>query len=188
MPRRGFAGGAVPTTLAGPLSLDGTQFTITKRQGWVFTTTPFVVVVDRGDEELEEKILCSAISVNVVSIATDGRGFDGTVPKDHPPGAAVHHVLSSDVVDEANLHVHDDERDDHPQYSRRDDPVVAATYRHVQAVPSAEWVIDHHLGFRPNLVVMDSAGNVVQGDITHLDSNQLTVTFAAAFSGEASLT
>lgn len=187
MPRRGFAGGAVPTTLAGAFSDSGMSFTITNTEGWTFTATPFVVVIDRGDQEHEEKILCSAISGASISVATDGRGFDGTEPRYHQPGAKVHHVLSSDVVDEANIHVHDEDRDDHPQYRRRDDIEAPATYRHVQSIPEAEWVITHGLGFRPNLVVMDSAGNVVEGNITHLDSNQLTVTFSAPFGGEASL-
>lgn len=187
MPRRGFAGGAVPTTLAGPLSVGAMSFTITGTEGWSFTALPFVVVIDRGNQEIEEKLLCSAISGANITVALNGRGFDGTEPKDHPPGAKVHHVLSSDVVDEANLHVHDEVRDDHPQYRRRDDPDAQATYRHVQSTVESEWVINHNLGFRPNLVVMDSAGSVVQGNITHLDSNQLIVTFAAPFSGEASL-
>jgi len=185
MPRRGFAGGAVPTTLAGPLSAGAMSFSITKTDGWVFTTLPFVVVVDRG-VAAEEKILCASISGPNITVALNGRGYDGTTPKSHDPGAAVHHVLSSDVVDEANAHANDHIGDVHPQYLM-DGDIPATSYRHEQSIPSATWVIPHNLGFRPNVSVFDSAGRLVEGDVTHNSPNQVTVTFAAAFGGEASL-
>lgn len=60
-----------------------------------------------------------------------------------------------------------------------------AYYRHVQASAAAVWVVQHNLGKRPNVSVVDSAGDLVNGD-THYDSDtQLTITFSAPFSGEA---
>lgn len=185
MPRRGFAGGARPTTIANNVSQNTDFFVLASTQGWSFDGLPFVVVLDRGQPN-EEKVLCSGISGDTVVVATNGRGYDDTLPADHSVGSPIRHVLSSDVVEETNAHVNDAARDDHTQYLKTAD-VAPSTYRHVQSIPLATWTIVHHLGFRPNLTVMDSAGNVVEGNIVHLDSNQLTVTFSAPFGGEASL-
>lgn len=60
-------------------------------------------------------------------------------------------------------------------------------YSHTQAVVSDSWVINHNLGFRPNITVQDSAGTTYEGEITHTNANSLTVSFSAAFSGKAYL-
>ena len=41
----------------------------------------------------------------------------------------------------------------------------------------------HNLNKKPSVTVVDSAGTEVVGDITHLNNNQLTVSFTAAFGG-----
>ena len=61
------------------------------------------------------------------------------------------------------------------------------SYNHVQGVASATWTIVHNLHFYPNVTVQDSAGNIVEGEITYTNSDSLTVTFSTAFSGEAYL-
>ena len=60
-------------------------------------------------------------------------------------------------------------------------------YLHVQATPANPWVIVHGLGFEPNVVVIDSAGDEVVGNIHHDSANQVTITFSGAFSGRATL-
>lgn len=64
-------------------------------------------------------------------------------------------------------------------------PTVA--YHHTQSIASATWVINHNLGWYPNLTVQDSSGSVVEGEIAYNNSNTLTVTFTGAFSGDAYL-
>ena len=59
------------------------------------------------------------------------------------------------------------------------------SYEHTQGVTSASWVITHNLGFKPNVTVVDSAGNIVEGEIAYTNSNSLTVSFSSAFSGKA---
>jgi hypothetical protein len=49
------------------------------------------------------------------------------------------------------------------------------------------WVITHNLGFYPNVVITDSAGTVVEGDLSYASVNQLTVTLSHAISGSAYL-
>lgn len=64
-------------------------------------------------------------------------------------------------------------------------PVVA--YHHIQSVSSAVWTVNHNLGWKPNVTVQDSAGTIVEGEITYTSSNSLTLTFTGAFSGNAYL-
>jgi len=64
-------------------------------------------------------------------------------------------------------------------------PLVA--YHFVQNTPASSWVINHNLDFYPNVTVQDSAGNIVEGEISYTDSRHLTVTFNSAFSGNAYL-
>lgn len=65
-----------------------------------------------------------------------------------------------------------------------------ATRRYVysQASASALWTINHTLGGKPSIVVVDSAGTVVYGEIQYVSNTQITVTFSSAFSGSAYLT
>jgi hypothetical protein len=60
-------------------------------------------------------------------------------------------------------------------------------YTHVQGSASAIWVVAHGLGKRPSVTVVDSAGDPVEGTVAYADANNLTITFSAAFSGEAYL-
>ena len=65
--------------------------------------------------------------------------------------------------------------------------VGRVSYDHTQGSASDTWVINHNLGFKPNVTVVDSAGTIYEGEITYTNSNSLTVSFSAAFSGKAYL-
>ena len=65
--------------------------------------------------------------------------------------------------------------------------VGRVSYIHTQGVSSSTWVINHNLGFNPNLTVQDSAGTIYEGEITYTNLVSLTVTFSSAFSGKAYL-
>jgi hypothetical protein len=60
-------------------------------------------------------------------------------------------------------------------------------YTHNQGAASANWTVTHNLGFNPNVIVIDSAGTNVEGDVTYVNANSLTLHFSAAFSGYAYL-
>tara|TARA_R110002126_G_scaffold50551_9_gene139275 strand:- start:179 stop:1315 length:1137 start_codon:yes stop_codon:yes gene_type:complete len=60
-------------------------------------------------------------------------------------------------------------------------------YVHDQGVVSAVWTIQHNLNKYPAIVAVDSAKSVVTGAIDYIDLNNITITFNAAFSGEAYL-
>jgi len=56
-----------------------------------------------------------------------------------------------------------------------------------QDVPSALWTITHNLNKKPSVTVVSSADTVMYGDITYINTNKLTITFSAPFSGKAYL-
>ena len=58
-------------------------------------------------------------------------------------------------------------------------------YTHIQATPSSEWMVTHNLGKYPSVEVVDSAGTVVVGEYTNIDTNTMLLTFSGAFSGKA---
>jgi hypothetical protein len=62
-----------------------------------------------------------------------------------------------------------------------------STYTHPQLVASDTWVIVHNLGRFPSVMIVDSAGTVVIGDIEYDSANQITLTFMAPFAGKAYL-
>jgi hypothetical protein len=63
--------------------------------------------------------------------------------------------------------------------------IARVSYTHTQGSASNAWVINHNLGFKPNVTVVDSAGNIVEGEIAYTNTNSLTVSFQSAFSGTA---
>jgi hypothetical protein len=60
-------------------------------------------------------------------------------------------------------------------------------YIHVQSVSSTVWTINHPLFKFPSVTVVDSAENVVYGDVLYISNTQIQVTFSAAFGGKAYL-
>jgi len=60
-------------------------------------------------------------------------------------------------------------------------------YVHNQDTVAASWLIEHNLGFFPNVTVIDSSGATVEGDVAHVDNNTLTIQFSGAFTGVAYL-
>lgn len=58
-------------------------------------------------------------------------------------------------------------------------------YAHDQMTPSASWTVTHNLGKFPAIMIVDSSGNVVEGNIQHVDTTQAILTFTSAFSGMA---
>lgn len=67
-------------------------------------------------------------------------------------------------------------------------PSLTLRHVHTQAVASTTWNITHALGGRPSVMIVDTGGNVVIGDVTYNSDTSVTVSFTAAFSGYAYLT
>lgn len=60
-------------------------------------------------------------------------------------------------------------------------------YVHNQIAANNVWEINHNLGKFPSVSIVDSAGTVVIGDVSHIDINNLTISFASGFAGTAYL-
>lgn len=57
-------------------------------------------------------------------------------------------------------------------------------YIHEQSSPAATWTVTHNLNIYPVPQIVDSSGNTVEGDITYVSANTLTVSFSSAFAGK----
>ena len=60
-------------------------------------------------------------------------------------------------------------------------------YEHEQGMASDTWMINHNLGKKPSIMVVDSADNVVEGAEKYIDENTVEIHFNGAFKGKAYL-
>lgn len=60
-------------------------------------------------------------------------------------------------------------------------------YNHYQASPADTWVINHNLGYKPNVQMFTVGGLEVLGEVLHNSNNQITVSFNTPLSGSARL-
>lgn len=59
------------------------------------------------------------------------------------------------------------------------------TYVHIQNTASATWTIQHDLGKFPSVTSVNINNIAMYGEVTYIDSNNLTINFSAGFSGKA---
>ena len=64
---------------------------------------------------------------------------------------------------------------------------AGAAYVNTQASPATTWTINHNLGFRPSVELLDSGSQEIDGDIAHPTTNQTVVTLNPATAGLARL-
>lgn len=65
---------------------------------------------------------------------------------------------------------------------------AGAFYVHQQATPSPTWIINHNLGYRPSVELLDTGSQEIDGEIAHPSVNQTVVTLNPATAGIARLT
>ena len=61
------------------------------------------------------------------------------------------------------------------------------TYTFNQPVAAATWIINHMLNTYPDVLVMDSSGSEMEGDVQYVGLNQVVINFSPPVSGEAFL-
>lgn len=61
-------------------------------------------------------------------------------------------------------------------------------YVYTQLAPSAIWIINHNLGYRPSVELLDSGSQEIEGDVIHPSLNQTIITLTPATAGVARLT
>ena len=64
---------------------------------------------------------------------------------------------------------------------------ILQTYVFTQADVSDNWVITHNLNNYPSVTIVDTSGNEVEGDVTYVDKNTITIGFSSAFAGNVYL-
>lgn len=102
--RRQYQAGKV-TTLTNPMTDTANSFTIADATNWPDGSTGnFWVTVDPNTAS-EERILCSSRSSTTVTVASSGRGKDGTIAIAHANSAVIWPSWSAQDADEANAHV-----------------------------------------------------------------------------------
>lgn len=105
MARREYQAGK-PTTLSADFNIGASSFSITAYDNWPDGAEGynFWVTIDAGTAQ-EERVLCSSRTNGVVTVATSGRGADGTTESNHTSGATVWPSWSATDADEANAHI-----------------------------------------------------------------------------------
>jgi hypothetical protein len=66
-------------------------------------------------------------------------------------------------------------------------PGSAVSYTHVQSTPASVWSINHPLSFMPNISLVDTADDVIEGDVSYDSPSLITVTYSGATGGKAYL-
>lgn len=61
------------------------------------------------------------------------------------------------------------------------------SYTHHQTVPASTWVIDHHMGLIPNVVLLDNSGQQIIAEVQHPSDQTTVVVHSAPYSGTAYL-
>lgn len=58
-------------------------------------------------------------------------------------------------------------------------------YTHNQGTAATTWNVTHNLGKYPSVKIVDSADNEFEGDIHHINENELQIFFNSPFGGKA---
>lgn len=60
-------------------------------------------------------------------------------------------------------------------------------YTHNQSAVSNVWIVNHNLGYNPNVSILDSAESNVEAEIWYNNTNSLEIRFSVGISGKAYL-
>ena len=66
-------------------------------------------------------------------------------------------------------------------------PSGASAFVYQQAAPATTWTINHNLGYKPSVELLDSGSQEIDGDVSHPSDNQTVVTLNPASAGLARL-
>lgn len=61
------------------------------------------------------------------------------------------------------------------------------SYTHHQTTPASTWVIDHHMGLIPNVLLLDGSGRTLIAEIQYPSDQTILVVHSAPYSGTAYL-
>lgn len=102
---RSYSGNAKTSAVSGTIAAAVTSIELADATGYpTGNDGPFVIAIDVGLAN-EEKVLVATRTGNTLTVASGGRGWDGTTAADHAAGAAVMHTFSATDAREANAHI-----------------------------------------------------------------------------------
>jgi hypothetical protein len=58
-------------------------------------------------------------------------------------------------------------------------------YIHTQPMPALNWAINHNLGFRPDVTLLNSGSVEIEGEIVHISDNLAVAIFVVPVAGTA---
>lgn len=61
------------------------------------------------------------------------------------------------------------------------------SYTHHQSVPAATWVIDHHMGLIPTVVLLDGNGQIMIAEVQYPSDQTILIVHSAPYTGTAYL-
>lgn len=64
----------------------------------------------------------------------------------------------------------------------------AETYTHIQASPLETWNVNHNLGFKPDVYLLDDSGQEYEAQVLHLNTNQVQILHNEPTAGTARCT
>ena len=95
-------------------------------------------------------------------------------------------VEHSELIAE-NIRYENSEYQDLSNVKQALDIALAKTYIHIQGEPADTWIIEHNLNLYPSVTVVNSADEVVFGNVFYLSSNKVKIEFKSPFKGKALL-
>lgn len=66
-------------------------------------------------------------------------------------------------------------------------PAGGSAFVYQQAAPAATWTINHNLGYKPSVELLDAGSQEIDGEVAHPTDNQTVVTLNPASAGLARL-
>ena len=64
---------------------------------------------------------------------------------------------------------------------------AAGAYVYQQSTPATTWTINHGLGYRPSVELLDSGSQEIEGEVSHPTVNQTVISLSPATAGLARL-
>ena len=151
--------------IASSMTTSDTSFSYAAGDGANFPNPPYKVTI--GSEVIR---VLSQVGDDVLVCE---RGVEGTIPEAHSRGSYAKLNIYAGDIQELQEAIRDLEN--------------RAGYKHVQSTPSDSWVIQHNLHRVPSVVVMDSANELVIGEIEVVNDDTIILHFTSGFSGKAYL-
>jgi len=66
-------------------------------------------------------------------------------------------------------------------------PAGLSPFIYLQPIPTTTWVINHGLGYRPSVELINAGSQEIDGEISHPTVNQTVITLNPATAGQARL-